>query len=149
VVSFVLLDQPSAVPPGTLCRVEDKVEGAYEFADGEFVADAGMQAIKERVGVMRLLADSGEGRPSFYVNPSDDSYWELREFENYRSELRRVNLRYIRAKLSERRSGTTPLVLGGHSGTLAQPSLISPEGRPTLTVTCGYATESDVGGVPD
>jgi hypothetical protein len=43
--------------------VQDSIEGTYEFADGAFVADAGMQAINERIGVMRLLADKGEGRP--------------------------------------------------------------------------------------
>jgi hypothetical protein len=77
--------------------VEESITGIYEFTDGAFVADAGMKAINERVGVMHLLADSGEGRPSFYVDPSDGSYWELREFDNYRSELRRVELSYIGA----------------------------------------------------
>ena len=54
-----------------------------------------MQAITERVQAMHLLRDRGEGRPSFYLDPSDGSYWELREFEDYRKELRKIDLSYI------------------------------------------------------
>jgi hypothetical protein len=78
--------------------VQESIEGTYKFVDGAFVADAGMQAINERVQTMLLLRDRGEGRPSFYLDPSDGSYWELREFENYRKEFRKVELSYIRSE---------------------------------------------------
>jgi len=69
--------------------------GRYRFERGRFIPDAGMKAINERLSSMRLLADAGDGTPSFYVDPSDGSYWECREYEDYRKELRKVNREYI------------------------------------------------------
>jgi hypothetical protein len=76
---------------------ESMMTGAYRYENGSFVPDRGMQAINERISSMRLLSDIEEGRPSFYFDPADGSYWEGREFEDYRRELRQVDRQYIRA----------------------------------------------------
>jgi hypothetical protein len=74
---------------------EDEVmTGRYTFNDGTLIPDQGMTTINDRLSRMRLLADIGDGVPSFYLDETG-SYWECSEFEDYRKELRRVDRRYI------------------------------------------------------
>jgi hypothetical protein len=74
---------------------DDVMTGAYTFDEGTLVPDAGMTAINERLAHMKLLADIGDGVPSFYLEKETGAYWQCSELENYRTELRRVDRRYI------------------------------------------------------
>jgi len=79
--------------------VNDEVlKGSYTFDQGRFIPDQGMQSLNERISKMKLLADIGDGVPSFYLDPSDQSFWELTEFEDYTTELRQVTRGYIRER---------------------------------------------------
>ena len=77
---------------------DEVLEGSYTFEQGQFIPDEGMQSISERISKMKLLADIGDGTPSFYLNEADQSFWEVTEFENYRTQLRKVDRAYIREK---------------------------------------------------
>lgn len=70
---------------------DGRVVGSYVDESGSFVADAAMRAITNKLSTMRLLADDGDGNPSFYLDRSERSYWECQEFENYRKELRKID----------------------------------------------------------
>jgi hypothetical protein len=75
----------------------DLIAGRYRLEGGRLLGDDGIRAIEEAVAAMRLLADMGDGVPSFYVDPGDGSYWQRTEWEDGRSELRRVDREYIQA----------------------------------------------------
>lgn len=62
---------------------------------GEFLPDDDMKRINAMLEHMHLLADSGDGRPYFYFNPADQSYWECVEYDDYTKELTRVDRRHI------------------------------------------------------
>lgn len=68
-------------------------------ADGMVEPDEDAKAILRRVQDMLLLLGSegfGPGRvPELYVDPSDGTYWEFREYEDGQITLRRVSRRYI------------------------------------------------------
>jgi hypothetical protein len=55
-----------------------------------------MAAINERRSHMALLADIGDGVPSFYVDPHDGSYWMYEQSENYETTLTPVSREWIR-----------------------------------------------------
>ena len=71
------------------------MRGSYQFVNGTFEPRGEMTAIMERVARMSLLTDTGEGTPSFYIDETDGSYWQYRQFEDLRTELRRVDRTYI------------------------------------------------------
>ena len=73
------------------------LHGRYTFERGQFVPDDGMRQIQARLSRMKLLADSGEGIPSFYFDPIERTYWQSTEFEDYRKELKEVSRAYIEA----------------------------------------------------
>ena len=45
---------------------------------------------------MALLADIGDGVPSFYLDPGDGSYWMYQQSENYETTLTSVIREWIR-----------------------------------------------------
>ena len=71
------------------------MRGAYLFREGRFIRDAGMERIQEKLRGLKQLFDAGEGRPVFYIDPMDGSYWERSQFEDFREELRKVSRRYV------------------------------------------------------
>ena len=76
-------------------RLTDMVHGHYQFKDGTFIPDEAMTEINARLRRLRLLADIGNGVPSFYLDPADDTYWQCTESEDYSKELRQVDRLYI------------------------------------------------------
>lgn len=76
-------------------RLVEVMRGHYRFEDGRFVPDEVMSEISARLRNLKLLADTGPGVPSFYLDPRNASYWECVEFEDYSKELREVDRKYI------------------------------------------------------
>lgn len=74
----------------------EELRGSYRFEDGRFVPLGDMAKIQDRISTMRLLADTGDGVPSFYVDP-DGTFWEYVQMENYETTLRQVNRAWITA----------------------------------------------------
>jgi hypothetical protein len=74
---------------------DEVVTGRYAIREGTLIPDASMTEINDQLARMRLLADIGDGVPSFYLDAETGSYWECSEFEDYRKELRRVDRHYI------------------------------------------------------
>jgi hypothetical protein len=75
---------------------ERSLRGGYRFEDGTFVPTGDMVAINERRSCMALLADIGDGVPSFYLDPGDGSYWMYQQSENYETTLTSVSREWIR-----------------------------------------------------
>jgi hypothetical protein len=57
-----------------------------------------MVAINERLIRMTLLADTGAGVPSFYLDPGDGSYWMYQQNEEYETTLTPVSREWIRTE---------------------------------------------------
>ena len=67
----------------------ESLRGRRTLLDGRFVADDAQREIDRRLKSMRLLADIGDGVPSFYLDATG-RYWMYSEYEDYESTLEPV-----------------------------------------------------------
>ena len=72
------------------------LRGRRTFSNGTFASDEGQRRIDEMLRSMRLIADIGDGVPSFYV---DDCgvFWMHSESEQYESTLQAIERSEIEA----------------------------------------------------
>ncbi len=64
--------------------------------DGRVTADGNLKELYRRLRRMLLLAASGNV-PSFYFDPTTDTYWEHQQYEDGQETLRKVTRGWIEA----------------------------------------------------
>ena len=75
---------------------KDVFRGSYIFSKGEFYPTGDMEIINDMLKKMKLLADSGLCNYGFFhFYPNDRTYWHYVQYENYDTELKRVERSYI------------------------------------------------------
>ena len=70
--------------------------GTTTFKNGKFIHDDGIKKIHRMLREMKLLFGSGETPEGyFYFHPQNSTFWQILEFQNGHTELRRVSREFI------------------------------------------------------